>query len=606
MPQSKFLKLIIVLLTVLSCLSMASVNEEQVNIYSLTVTDSKHHLADVEVVFNGIKTKSFSVKLPVWRSGNYQILDLSKNIRNFSVYDGNDNELTWQKDDKNTWRIFINTPGEIKVKYQIYANLLKKRVSHIDETHAFLDASGVFVYSQSQRNKPLTVQLNVPEKWRSVSGMESIAEHKFKAASYDILVDSPIESGIHHFDSIQVENQLYEIVIWGDANFDMQRIKTDIEKLHYQAKLMWKSFPFTRYVYMYHAGDKLRGATEHLNSTIIHVDRFGFSPDKKYNKIIGTTAHEFIHTWNVKSYRPAGITPYNYNKENYSDLFWMAEGTTSYYDNLFPFRSEIYNAEKFLENLAKDINTYKNKPGRKVMSLSESSYDTWLKNDQNRVQNTTVSIYLKGSLVSWLLDKNIRELTDNKKSLDDLQYHLYKNYANSDSGYSSFQVKQLLKEITGHDFKQFWHDYVDGTKAINFDELLSFYGLKFSIKDDEKSRSSFNAKYIDDNGMPKVSILNNGGAAWQAGITSDDVLVALDGIRLSFDKIKERIEELKINQSYILHYFNQGVLKQTQITTQEAAPEKLIIVANDKATKKQIKVFKSWSHHNLKSLLKND
>lgn len=606
MSQMNILKLFFIVLVSISGLSMASENEELVNKYTLTVTDAKHHLAEVEVVFNGIKTKSFSIKLPVWRTGNYQILDLSKNIRNFSVYDAHDKELSWQKDDKNTWRIFINTPGEVKVKYQIYANLLKKRVSHIDETHAFIDASGVFVYNEGQRAKPLTVELNVPENWRSVSGLETISVHKFKAGSYDILVDSPIESGIHHFDSIQVEKQLYEIVIWGDANFDMQRIKTDIEKLHYQAKLMWKSFPFTRYVYMYHTGDKLRGATEHLNSTIIQADRFGFSPDKKYHKIIGTTTHEFIHTWNVKSYRPAGISPYDYNKENYSDLFWMAEGTTSYYDNLFPFRTEIYNAEIFLQNLAKDINTYKNKPGRNVMSLSESSYDTWLKNDSNRGLNTTVSIYLKGSLVSWLLDKNIRELTNNKKSLDDLQYILYKNYANNDSGYKSFQVRQLLQEITGHDFKQFWHDYVDGTKAIDFDELLNFYGLKFSIKKDKKSKSSFNAKYTNSNGMAKVSVLNSDGAAWQAGITSDDILVAIDGIQLSYDKIKERTEELKTDQTYTLHYFNHGVLKQTQITPHIAAPEKLVIIANDKATRYQKKVFKNWSHHNLNKIGKDD
>jgi len=608
MSLTNLLKLIFIVLIGLSLQTDASEKKSLVNNYTLTVTDASHHLAGVEVVFTGIKTKSFNVKLPVWRSGNYKILDLSSNIRNFSVYDAFDKELSWHKDDKNTWRIFVNTPGVIKVKYQIYANLLKRRVSHIDETHAFLDASGVFVYNESQRDKPLTVKLNVPKDWRSVSGMDSIAEHTFKADSYDVLVDSPIESGIHHYDSIQVENQLYEIVIWGDANFDIQKIKTDIEKLHYQGKLLWKSFPYTRYVYMFHAGDNLRGATEHLNSTIIQLDRFGFTEGEKYNKIISTTAHEFIHTWNVKSYRPAGISPYDYNKENYSDLFWMAEGSTSYYDNLLPLRSEIYDAKTYFEYIAKDINTYQNKPGRNVMSLSETSFDTWLNHDRNRAHNTTVSIYLKGSLVSWLLDKNIREMTDNKKSLDDLQYLLYKNYANNEAGYNASQVRQLLHEMTGQDFTPFWNEYVEGTKAINFDELLDFYGLKFSIKEDDetKVKASFNAKYIEHNGMAKVSVLNSDGAAWKAGITSDDVLVAIDGIELPYAKIKERIEGLKTDQSYQLHYFNQGILKETRITPHNAAPEKLTIIPIDKPSKIQKKIFKSWSHLELKDIGKDD
>lgn len=593
------------ILTTLLLFSKAHSQETSPNNYTLTVTDASHHLAEVEAVFTHIGTKAFSVKLPVWRSGKYQILDLPKNIRNFSVYDVKGEELSWQKDDKNTWRIFINTPGTIKVKYQIYANSLRSRVSHIDESHAFLDASGVFIYNESQRKKPLTVKLNVPETWRSISGMESISKHKFKAPNYDVLVDSPIETGIHHYDSVKVDEQLYEIVIWGAVNFDMERIKKDVEKLHYQAKKLWKTFPYTKYVYMYHGGNKLRGATEHLNSTIIQLDRFGFESDKTYLKIMGTTAHELIHTWNVKSYRPSGITPYNYSKENYSDLFWMAEGTTSYYHNLLPFRAEIFDAKLFFANIAKNIHSLMNKPGRNVMSLSESSFDTWLTNEANRTHNTTVSIYGKGSLVSWLLDKEIRSITDNKKSMDDLQYLLYKNYANSKSGYTTSDVKNLLKEITGQDFKQFWIDYVDGTKDIDFDELLNFYGLKFLDTDTKKTSSSFNAKFSNLNGMAKVSVLDSEGAAWNAGITHDDVIIAIDGFEVTYANIKQRIKTLKVDQTYTLHYFSQGILKQSDIKPNKANPDKLVIVANDKATKKQKKVFKSWSHQDLKDFIKD-
>ena len=65
-----------------------------------------------------------------------------------------------------------------------------------------------------------------------------------------------------------------------------------------------------------------------------------------------------------------------------------------------------------------------------------------------------------------------------KKSLDDLHALLYKNYAGAKSGYTSYNVRQLLKQMTGDDFSQFWQDYVEGVKAIDFDELLDFYGLQ--------------------------------------------------------------------------------------------------------------------------------
>jgi predicted metalloprotease with PDZ domain len=577
------------------------------NDYTLTITDANHHLADVEIIFKNVETKSFSVKLPVWRTGRYQILDLPSNIRDFEALDGHNKPLQFQKDDKNTWRILVNSPNIVKVKYQIYANLLRSRVSHIDETHAFLDATGVFMYSESQRDKPLTVKLNVPQDWRSVSGMESIGLHQFKAENYDQLVDSPIESGIHTFDSIKVEEQTYEIVIWGQGNFDMERLKKDVEKLHYQAKAIWKTFPFKRYVYMYHAGNKLRGATEHVNSTIIQTDRLGFYPDKNYNKLIATTAHEFIHTWNVKSYRPAGISPYDYSKENYSDLFWMAEGMTSFYDNLLAVRSEIFTIKEYLENIAKDIHNYKNKPGRDVMSLTESSFDTWLPNNSNRVHNTTVSIYLKGSLVSWLLDKEIRELTKNKKSLDDLHYLLYKKYANVESGYTSHDVKQLLKQITGVDFSDFWDDYVEGTTEINFDELLAFYGLQIEQRDkkDEKTKPglSLGVNLKLNKGLSEITRLDFEGPAWKAGLAPGDQLIAIEGYRINND-LDKHLENFEEGQSYELTYFNQGQLKTTKVSPIEGQPKKIKIVALDSVTKKQKKHFKSLTNQEHKKSFK--
>ncbi len=599
MPTNLSFKSLILLFVFASYLSNA-------NNYTLTITDAKHHLANVEVTFKDVRTKAFTVKLPVWRSGRYEILDLSANIRDFQAFDASGKSLTWQQDDKNSWRIFVNTPDTVKVTYQIYANQLRDRVSHIDETHAFLDASGVFMYSPSQRDKALTVKLVVPKKWQSVSGMDSIGEHQFKADNYDQLVDSPIESGIHQFDSIKVEAQTYEIVIWGKGNYDMERLKKDIEKLHYQAKALWKTFPYTRYVYMYHVGDKLRGATEHVNSTIIQTDRLGFYPDKKYRKVIGTTAHEFIHTWNVKSYRPAGISPYDYDKENYSDLFWMAEGTTSYYDNLFNVRAGIYSTEQYLENMAKDINTFQNKPGRNVMSLAQSSFNTWLSNNPNRRHNTTVSIYLKGSLVSWLLDKEIRAATNNKKSLDDLSLKLYQQYGTSQQGYTSYNVKQLLKEITKKDFSVFWKDYVEGTKAIDFDALLNFYGLTIKPpKEDDDKKVSMGWKTKSNNGVTQLTLVDTDGAAFKAGLAAGDEIIAIDSMQIK-NNLDEIIENLKTDKSYTVHYFNQGLIKQTSITPQVAAPEKLKIIAVKKPTKAQKQHFKSWLKKDIKSAFNND
>ena len=83
------------------------------------------------------------------------------------------------------------------------------------------------------------------------------------------------------FDDLELDEQTYEVLIWGEHNAEVSDIERDIGRLHQQAKAMWGDFPFTRYVFMIHAGDNLRGATEHVNSTIIQKNRWGFAPRKE-------------------------------------------------------------------------------------------------------------------------------------------------------------------------------------------------------------------------------------------------------------------------------------------------------------------------------------
>jgi predicted metalloprotease with PDZ domain len=575
---------------------------ESINKYFFSVKDAAHHLATIELEFSNVKQSSFEVKLPVWRSGRYEILDLSNNVRLFRAYSDQGKELAWFKTNKNSWEIDTNNSKTIKVSYQIYANQLKNRVAHIDPTHAFLDASGIFMFNQEQRGKAIHISLNIPDDWRSFTGLKHLDANLFEAQNYDQLVDSPIETGINQMIAFDIDGIKYELVIWGEGNHDINKIKVDIEKLHHQAKLIWKSFPYQRYVFMIHAGDQLRGATEHVNSTIIQTDRFNFFPDEKYNKFITTTSHELVHTWNVKAYRPQGITPYNYDSENYSKLFWVAEGTTSYYDRLLALRAGIYKAEVYFKDLAEDISKYLNKPGRNIMSLEQSSFDTWMQQDENLEHNYSVDIYLKGSLVSWLLDQQIRLKTLNNKSLDDLQQLLYLKFNNSDIGYSSKDVLDLLKQLTNQDFTTFWNDYISGTKEIDFNQLLNYYGLQFDQKEIKSNVGWIGIEVIDSEGFAEISKINSDSPAWQAGLTTGDQIIAINGFKVLPTTIIEMIENSSIEDRLEISYFNNGILKKTMTQVSSQANNKLKIIALKNPSYSQKQIFKSWLKQDLKTI----
>lgn len=589
----------ITLLTALLCSSMLQADALQPIEYNLTVTDAKHHLAQVDITFPEVSTKVINLKLPVWRSGRYQILNLSKHISQFKATDLAGQELNWQKTDKNSWKIMLENPGKIKVSYQVYANTLRYRVAHIDETHAYLDASGVFMFAPQKRDALLTVNLEVPPAWVSRSGMQKTAPHTFIADNYDQLVDSPIETGIHEFLSFEVEDKTYEIVIWGQGNHDIQDLKDQVSLMHHEAKKIWGSFPFDRYVYMYHVGDGIGGATEHVNSTIIQQQRFNFWPRKNYLKVLATTAHEFVHTWNVKAYRPAGIAPYDYSKENYSDLFWMAEGITSYYDDLLLMRAGIYKQEEYLEKLATDVHSHFNKPGRMVESLAQTSFDTWLQDDVQQRHNASVSIYLEGSMAAWLLDYEIRRLTDNKYGMDELQLRLYQNHHNINKGYRKSDVLKLLKDITGEDFDTFWQQHITGTEPIEFDAVLNYFGLEKNIDESKELNAWIGAQFDTNNNQVMIKTVDSSSPAWLAGLNAGDQILAIDGIKVNTNDIEKRIKQMNLNESHEIHYFSAGRLTATSIQAVVDPSPKFKIRPLERPSRKQKARFEKWAHHPL-------
>ncbi len=567
--------------------------------YDFSVANAAQHLGRVNIVLPVEGQQQVVVKLPVWRSGRYEVLNLSKNITEFKAHNKKGEPLSWKKTDKNTWVINNPKQGHIQISYLVYANMLSYRVAHIDESHAFLDASGVFMFAPSLRQAPLSVRLDVPDHWRSRSGMQSPSDHLFVADNYDQLVDSPIESGVHEFLAFTVDERNYEIVIWGEGNHDISDLREKISTLDAVAADLWGDFPFRRYVFMYHVGEGLRGATEHMNSTIIQSSRFKFKPLQDYFKVLATTAHEFVHTWNVKSYRPSGIAPYDYSGENYSKLFWMVEGSTSYYDDLFLMRAGIYQPEDYFKRLSDNIHGHLNKPGRDVSSVAMSSFDTWMNNDPHFSLNNQVSIYLEGALKTWALDQAIRQSSNNKHSYDDVQRQLYKRHVNTDVGYTEADVQAILNDLTGSPMTDFWQSYVSGTEALDFDALLAYYGLQRVFDEDSEEMAWLGIESRKDDAGVGIYAVHRNSPAWQAGLTGGDVVLAIDGYRTNADNWSDHLKTLQVGERYQVSYFNGDRLKSTTINPMKNPNPSFSIEPVDKASRQQKNVFKAWTGHDL-------
>lgn len=558
---------------------------------SIDLAEAEHHYAHVKMSFPASREASLDLHLPVWRTGRYEILNLANGIREFTASDA----LHWKKVDKDTWRLSGDLTQGVEISYQVYANQLGLRTRHVDDTHAFIDASAVVMYTETSRYDKHIIDLQVPKAWRSVSGLEKGAhEHQFIAKNYDVLVDSPIETGINEFHSFNVDGRVYELVIWGKGNYDSKQMVTDLKTLVDQGDAIWSDYPFSRYVFMVHATSGARGATEHLNSTIIQRSRYSFSERKDYLAFLSTAAHEFVHTWNVKQYRPEGLVPYDYQRENYSNLLWLSEGSTSYLQNQLLMRGKLMTSHEWLKDLSGRIEGYLRKPGRNMQSVADTSFNKWIDEGGDYGKNHSVNIYAEGFLVSWMLDFNILEQTKLKKSYRDVHHLLFKEYAIPKT-FNDKDVRNLLKRVTGKDYQHWWQTNIDGVAKPNFDDLLAHAGLEISYGKNNKNVASTGiSTKKHDNGLI-ITAVEKGSAAWNAGFTTDDILVAVEGLRLKGADLKPRLKNFKPGQTIALTFFRRDQLMTKSLVLGEKPAEKLKVRPMKRPSKAQKAFFKAWT-----------
>ncbi len=587
----------IAFIIVYACSLPASAKHDTVE-YIVDITHPIHHTAEITAKFPRVENTRFEVTLPVWRTAKYKILNFPSGVSNFRAFGENGEALVAVKTNKNTWNIVLDAPQQVSIKYTLFANELHLRSRHIDDSHAYLDATASLMYAKPFRQLPVTVELNVPKEWQSRSGMEKAnGKHRFKAQNYDVLASSPIETGIHNYHAFNADGKAHELVVWGQGNQNDKMILEDIKKFVPEAKKIWGDYPFERYVWMIHAVSHKKGATEHLNSTIIQNNRYEFAPRDKYVKFITTASHEFVHTWNVKAYLPRGISEYDFDKENYTRLLWLVEGSTSYFAPLLLVRSGVIDGEEYLDEWSSRIERHLKRPGRKIQSPAEASFDAWLDYSAHWNQNAKVNIYTEGMLASLVLDLEIRKQTDFKRGYEDVHRLMYERYRRP-STYTEADVKQLLNEVAGTDLSTLWQAHISGTQTIPLDELLNRVGLQITYapgEDADEFPRWLGVSLEQDSSEAKIAVVERNSAAWRAGLTTGDTIIAINQLRANASNLAQLIREHKPGKTVTISFFRQDTLRKTKLNIAANDNAKLKVLPVDKPSQSQQAFFQAWA-----------
>jgi predicted metalloprotease with PDZ domain len=562
--------------------------------YRLSIPEPENHLLEVELAIADLSSDIIDLKLPVWTPGSYLVREYAKHLQDFAATNAAGESLKWQKISKNHWQIQSENHSLIKIRYRIFCNELTVRTNHIDRTHAFLTGAAVFMYVPEYTQQSYTVEIGkIQENWQITTALSKVANNTFYAKDFDTLVDSPFEIGIQARYDFTVLDKPHSFVVWGEHNADMQRIVRDTAAIVAVEAEIFGGLPYDRYDFILHASNGF-GGLEHKNSTVLLYNRLGFRKEESYLQFINLVAHEFFHTWNVKRIRPKALEKFDYDNENYTSSLWFSEGTTSYYDQIFPLRAKIYDAKHYLKLVSKAITRLQTTFGRNVQSLHESSFDTWIKlyRPDPNTHNNQISYYLKGELVSMLLDLLIRSKTNNLRSLDRVMQIMWERFGKEEIGFSEAELHEVIETVAGVDLSAFWNDYLYGTKELDYNYYLEPFGIELRTSRQDIPFIGMTLK--SKNGIAEVEKVEFGSPAQKAGISTGDSVLAIAGIRVTAENFSDRIRDYSAGDAIAVTIFQQDLLRTVQVTLQEPIYNQFELVQLAKASPNQELNLRLW------------
>ena len=464
--------------------------------YHISYAQPESKFITLRFTITNIQDDSICLQLPSWRPGRYELQNFAKNIRGFFITDSAGNAVSYKKTSKDRWQ--VNTKGlhSIFIQYEYYANQLDAGGSYVSAEFLYINPVNCMMYVEGRMHEPYIVEFDLPMDYTLATQLHKQNKHCYTAPDFDYLADSPLIASsslqsVAFTDSFKGKE--YSIHLWfqGRHTVDLERLKNDTRQyVSYQITCM-DDMPCDTYHFMYLMLDTAyRHGVEHLNSTVIALGKYTDQTEEEfYNDLLAISSHEFFHLWNVKRLRPADMWPYDYKRENYSELGYVYEGVTTYLGDLFLVQSGVWSAEQYINSLRSDLLRHYTNDGRFRYSLAESSWDTWLDGYVPGVPGRKISIYIEGLIAAWVADVVLFTSTAGKKRLSDALQQLYKSTYLCGKGYTAYDYIRILEELSDSSFTPYTAELINGRGYFDawLTTLCEQLGLEISFTEENKS-----------------------------------------------------------------------------------------------------------------------
>ena len=552
--------------------------------YVVTAADPRTHLFAVSCVVAKPDVSGQVFRLPSWLRGSYLVRDFAKHVQDLRASSGG-KPVAIERVDKRTFRC-APVKGVLTLEYRVYSFDESVRKAYLDTRRGFFNASSLCYCPVGFERSGFEIEVRRPDDdlcrgWKLATTLKAKKISKdgfgvYTAPDYEDLIDHPVEMSAFERVDFDVDGINHALVLSGPAQFlseiDRERVARDLTKICHIERKMFKQKPvLDEYLFLTNVVGAGYGGLEHRSSTALicsrnDLPRAGHGKlSKDYRTFLSLCSHEYFHLWNVKRITAQRFLESDLGAEAYTQDLWHYEGVTSYYDDLFLLRANIFDAETYLDIVAENATRLQRMPGRLKQTLADSSFEAWIKfyqPDEN-TPNVVVSYYVKGGLAAMCLDLTLR--LKSKITLDDVLRELWKRYGARDIGVPEGGLEAIAQELSGLRLKQLFDRMLRSTAELPLVELLAEFGVEAkqrpALSDADvggRAPGEVLTAYLGLKlraGETRVAQVLSDSPAALADISVHDQLLAIDGLRITPANWSAQVARLKAGRETTLQFF---------------------------------------------------
>lgn len=403
--------------------------------------------------------------------------------------------------------------------------------------------------------------LEVPSGWTVATALEK------KPVSVTTLIDSPVLAGRYTRTIVLDDRPSGRVVVdlAADAPSDLampEAMIASLRKLVRETDAVFGPRPFKDYHFLVALSDHVsRFSVEHQASSDNRMRERTLVDDERRRLAADTLAHEYVHAWNGKYRRPAGLRPGDFESPIDSSLLWVYEGLSQYYGWVLAGRSGQLTKAESLDSLAVAAAEQDTRGGRRWRSLEDtgtSAQILYLSPDAWTSWRRGTDFYDEGTLLWLEIDVTIRKLSKGARSLDDFCRRFFGGAVPMPpvSTYAQDDVVAALSAVAPND----WAAFLDarlktrGAHAPLGGIEGAGWTLAWSDKPSPLVESTASVSEVVDLRYSLGLVLEASGAitdvvpdspAWKAGLAPGMTIVAVDERRFAKEGLEDAVRAAK-------------------------------------------------------------